>query len=341
MPVHRDLVVVGASAGGVEALSRLVAKLPGDLPATVLVVLHIPSAPSSSLPRILDRSGPLRATSAQDGEPLVPGRILVAPADHHLLVADGRVQLARGPRENGHRPAIDPLFRSAARWYGPRVIGVVLSGNLDDGSAGLLAIRGRGGVGVVQDPEDAYYASMPSNAIAVAGPDHIAPVDDLGALLERLVLERAPDEHLPVAEATEDLVTETRIAALDLDALHADDRPGRPAGLSCPDCTGALWEIEDGGLHRYRCRVGHAWSPSSLLAQQDHELEGALWAALRSLEDRAALARRMAASGRTQGRELSAVRFETQAAEDEARATLVRNLLVSWDGRAASPAPEA
>ncbi len=340
MPVQRDLVVVGASAGGVEALSRLVAKLPGDLPATVLVVLHIPSTPSSSLPRILDRSGPLPATAARDGEPLAPGRILVAPADRHLLVAEGRVRLARGPRENGHRPAVDPLFRSAARWYGPRVIGVVLSGNLDDGSAGLLAIRGRGGATVVQDPQDAHYASMPRNAIAAVEPDHVAPVDDLGALLERLVLEPLAEEALPVAEAGEDLVTETGIAALDLDALHGDERPGRPAGLSCPDCAGALWEVEEGELHRYRCRVGHAWSPSSLLAQQDHDLEGALWAALRSLEDRAALARRMAASGRAQGRDLSAVRFETQAAEDEARATLVRDLLVSWDDRAIARAAE-
>jgi len=329
VPQGRDVVVVGASSGGVEALSRFVAKLPADLPATVLVVLHVPAASSSALPRILGRSAALPAAHAVHGEPLAPGRILVAPPDLHLLVEDGRVRLSRGPRENGHRPAIDPLFRSAARWYGPRVIAVVLSGSLDDGSAGLVTVHGHGGVTLVQDPDDAISPGMPLSAIAALTPDHVLAVDEMWSLVERLVAQPVP--HTPVA-ASADLVAETRVAAMEIDALHRDDRPGQPAGLSCPDCAGALWEIEEGGLRRYRCRVGHAWSPDSLLAEQDNELESALWAALRSLEDKSALERRMAAGARAGGRQLSAARFEAQADEDEARAVLVRDLLVHGDG---------
>lgn len=331
----RDVVVVGASAGGVETLSRLIAKLPADLPATVLVVLHVSSSHTSALPHILERAGSLPAAHAEDGEELRHARIVVAPPDLHLLVMDGRVRLSRGPRENGHRPGIDPLLRSAARACGPRLIGVVLTGSLDDGSAGLLAVRARGGVTVVQDPEEAISPGMPRNAIAAAQPDHVLGVDAMGPLLERLVSE----EVAPAAEDVPDtLVAEVRAAAMEPSALHGDERPGHPAGLSCPDCAGTLWEIEDAGLVRYRCRVGHAWSPGSLLAEQAHELEGALWAALRSLEEKAALARRMAVSARATERSLSATRFEAQAAVDERRAELVRDLLVHGDGHSIAQA---
>lgn len=336
MPQGRDVVVVGASSGGVETLARFVAKLPVDLPATVLVVLHVPAV-HSSLPRILDRSGPLPAAHAVSGEPLVPGRILVAPPDQHLLIDDGRVRLSRGPRENGHRPAIDPLFRSAARWCGSRVIAVVLSGSLDDGSAGLITVRDHGGVTVVQDPDDAISPGMPLAALATLPPDHVVEVDEMGELVGRLAAE--PVDHTPVP-VSDDLVAETGVAALELGALHRDDRPGQPAGLSCPDCAGTLWEIDEGGLRRYRCRVGHAWSPDSLLVKQAVELEAALWAALRSLEEKAALERRLATRAQTGGRALSAARFDAQAFEDEASATLVRDLLSRGDGRETSRAPD-
>jgi two-component system chemotaxis response regulator CheB len=290
MPDH-GIVVVGASAGGVEALADLAASLPSNLPAAVFVVLHLPATGTSALPEILRRHGPLPAAHIKDGEPIQPGRIYVGPPDHHVLLRPGRVHLSRGPRENGYRPAIDPLFRSAAREYATRVIGLVLSGALDDGTAGLLAIKSRGGIAVVQDPADAVYPGMPSNALV-----HVE-VD-----MEGFSVEAFEGNH-----------------------------PGRPSGFSCPDCNGVLWQIRDGGLERYRCRVGHAWSPESLLTQQSEALEAALWVALRSLEERAALARRLAEPARRRGHSITATRFEEQAAEAQQAARLVRDLLLDPD----------
>ena len=186
-----DIVVVGASAGGVEALTNLVAALPADLPASLFVVLHVPATGTSTLPDILSRSGPLPASHAKDGEPIEQGRVYVAPPDHHLLLRDDHVHLARGPRENGHRPAVDPLFRSAAWEHSTRVVGVVLSGALDDGTAGLLAIKARGGVAVVQQPEDALYAGMPNNAIEHVEVDHVLPAAAIAGMLARLAAEPA------------------------------------------------------------------------------------------------------------------------------------------------------
>jgi two-component system, chemotaxis family, protein-glutamate methylesterase/glutaminase len=323
MPGH-DIVVVGASAGGVEALVSLTASLPADLPAAVFVVLHVPSTGSSALPGILSRSGPLRAGHVKDGEPIEHGRIYVAPPDHHLLIRTGHLHLARGPRENGHRPAVDPLFRSAAREYAPRVVGVVLSGALDDGTAGLVAIKSRGGVAVVQDPADALYPGMPGSAIQHVGVDHVVPVADMGALLARLGREPAGE---PSGPAPVEMKVEVDVEGFSLEAMEGE-HPGEPSGFSCPDCNGVLWGIEDGGLQRFRCRVGHAWSPESLLTRQSDALEAALWIALRSLEERAALARRLAAPARQRGHRITATRFEEQAAEAQHAAREVRNLLL-------------
>ena len=194
------IVVVGASAGGVEALAELAASLPSELSAAVFVVLHLPPTGTSALPEILHRHGPLPAAHVKDGEPIQPGRIYVAPPDHHVLLRTGHVHLSRGPRENGHRPAIDPLFRSAAREYATRVIGLVLSGALDDGTAGLLAIKSRGGIAVVQDPADALYPGMPSNALGHVPVDHVLPAASIGKLLARLIAASAePPSELPAA----------------------------------------------------------------------------------------------------------------------------------------------
>jgi two-component system, chemotaxis family, protein-glutamate methylesterase/glutaminase len=326
MPDH-GIVVVGASAGGVEALVDLAASLPSDLAAAVFVVLHLPATGTSALPEILRRHGPLPAAHVKDGEPIRPGHVYVAPPDHHVLLRTGHVHLSRGPRENGHRPAIDPLFRSAAREYATRVIGVVLSGALDDGTAGLLAIKSRGGIAAVQDPTDALYPGMPGNALEHVQVDHVVAVASMGKLLARLTADLA---ETPAGPAPTEMRVEVEMEGFSLEAFEGS-HPGRPSGFSCPDCHGVLWQIRDGGLERYRCRVGHAWSPESLLTQQSEALEAALWVALRSLEERAALARRLAEPARRRGHSITATRFEEQATEAQQAARLVRDLLTNRD----------
>ncbi|WP_432574983.1 chemotaxis protein CheB [Kineococcus sp. SYSU DK005] len=327
--VTRDVVVVGASAGGVEALRTLVAGLPADLPATVLVVLHVPPTGAGALASILDRAGPLPARAAVPGEPLPRGTVLVATPDRHLLLAGDHVVHSAGPRENGHRPAVDVLFRSAARAAGPRVVGVVLSGTLDDGSAGLVAVRSRGGVGVVQDPADALYTGMPVNAIGAADPEHVLPVAAIPALLDRLVREEVPAAR-PAAD--DEMGEEVAVARFDTDVIDSDDHPGEPSGYTCPDCSGALWRIDDHGLLRFRCRVGHAWTAESLHEQQSAEMDGALWVALRSLEERAALNRELARRAAEAGRSLSAGRFGERADETTEAAAVIRRLLTGRVG---------
>jgi two-component system chemotaxis response regulator CheB len=331
MPDH-DIVVVGASAGGVEALTNLVGSLPADLPASVFVVLHVPATGSSALPDILTRHGPLPASHARDGEPIEQRRIYVAPPDHHVLLRQGHVHLARGPRENGHRPAVDPLFRSAAREHATRVVGVVLSGALDDGTAGLLAIKSRGGVAIVQHPEEALYPGMPNNAVEHVDVDHVLPAAAIAGVLARLAAEPATESPGP---APDDMKVEVEVEGFTMQALESGN-PGRPSAFSCPDCNGVLWEIQDGGLVRFRCRVGHAWSPESLLTQQSEALEAALWVALRSLEERAALARRLAEPARRRGHRITATRFQEQAQEAQQAARLVRRLLLDRDSFAAA-----
>jgi two-component system chemotaxis response regulator CheB len=321
---RRDLVVVGASAGGVEALIRLVRDLPSDFPAAIFVVLHLPPGGKSHLPHILGRAGNLDTASAEDGEPIEAGRIYVGPPDCHLLVEDGHVQLGGGPKENGHRPAIDPLFRSAARFYGSRVIAVVLSGTLDDGTAGLRVVRASGGMTVVQDPDDALYPAMPLNAIAGARPEHVVPLADMPALLTNLT--RAPVEEDEMRDY-DDRKMESDYAILPPD-LPEGEPPGEPSGFTCPECGGALWELEEGELTRYRCRVGHAYSAASLLAEHSDALEAALWTGYRALEERAAMAKRLADRLSKRGQARTAQRFENQVSEAEAQARTLREVLL-------------
>jgi two-component system, chemotaxis family, protein-glutamate methylesterase/glutaminase len=333
----RDIITVGASAGGVEALGTLVAGLPGDLPASVFVTLHVPSHGGSSLPQILSKRGPLPAEHARDGQAIEPARIYVAPPDQHLLIHEGIVRLSRGPRENGVRPAIDALFRTAARWYGPRVVGVVLSGTLDDGAAGLLAIKERGGIAVVQDPDDALFPWMPRAAMDTVLVDHVLPAPGISELLGRLAVNDPARDGDGDGEVSKDMEIESAMAEFDLDAIQGDDRPGTPSGFACPDCAGVLWEIHDGEMVRYRCRVGHAWSPNSLLAEQTKSLEVALWTAFRALEERAALAGRTADRFRSKGREGAALRFEAQAKASRERSAVIRQVLVQKDLTAEMP----
>jgi two-component system chemotaxis response regulator CheB len=316
---------VGASAGGVEALQTLVRGLPADVPAAVFVVLHMSADAPSMLPQILNRAGPLPVAAAVDNEPIAPGRVYVAVPDHHLLIERGRVCLVRGPKENRSRPAVDPLFRSAARAYGSRVIGVVLTGALDDGTSGLQAVKGRGGLAVVQDPAEALYTGMPRSAMEHVAVDYCMPLAEIPALLARLAAEPAPDESAYPVPPNLDL--EVRIAELDMEAFDNGEVPGTPSVFACPECHGTLWEIQDGNLLRFRCRVGHAYSAESMLAEHDDGLETALWSALRALEESVALARRMAASARDRNHPRLVTRYEQKARDQEQHALLLRDLL--------------
>jgi two-component system chemotaxis response regulator CheB len=320
---RRDVVVVAASAGGIEALKAVLGGVPADLDAAVFVVLHMAARGGSALPAILDRAGPLNAVAAVEGEPLRAGRVYVCVADRHLLLHDGHVMVRGGPRENGYRPAADPLFRSAARYFGERVIGVVLSGSLSDGSAGLSAVRRQGGVGIVQDPDDAVYPDMPRHAIE-AGADHVVPAAEIGPLLGRLVKEPpSPNGDRP----SSDMIEEVAIME-DGPPGVGNDHPGRPSQWPCPDCNGVLWAVDDPDVLRFRCRVGHAWTGESLLEQQDTNVENALWMALRTLEDRAELSRTLAQRAGNFNRPISARRFQSEADEIGANISVLRRLLV-------------
>lgn len=327
----QQIVVVGASAGGVEACERLVRALPGDLQAPVLVVLHVPANAPSALPGILSRVGSLPAEHARDGAPLRNGAIYVARPDHHLLVAgDGTVRVTHGPRENGHRPAIDPLFRSAARYFGDRAVAVVLSGVLDDGSAGARVVKEAGGTVVVQDPEDALYAPMPAHAIAATEVDHVVPVADAGMLVGKIVAELAARRREGVPMDDGGIDDELTLTTMDQTDPSTGEQLAPASHYSCPDCHGVLNEIHDEGDEvRFRCRVGHAWSPVSLLAAQSDGLETALWTALRALEEKASLARRLAARARSGNAPHATRRFEEQAVDAQSGADTIRSLLAN------------
>ena len=334
--VGHDIIVVGASAGGVDALCQLLGDLSPDLPVAVFVVLHISPEGTSVLPNILNRcrqkryqDGSLRAAHAKDGEAIEHGRIYVAPPNQHLLLKDGYIRLARGPKENSHRPAVDPLFRTAAQVYGRRVVGVVLSGTLDDGTAGLAAVKQQGGVAVVQDPDEALYSGMPTSAIENVDVDHILQVSDIVTILTHLAYKPVESGEKSVSR---DMKMESDMAELELTAMQSSDCPGTPSAFACPECAGVLWELDEGGVLRFRCRTGHAYSVGSLLAEQTEAQEAAMWSALRALEEKASLTERMAIQARDRNQTFSANHFEKQAVDLRQRATLVRQLLLKGEG---------
>lgn len=291
-PLNCDMVVIGASAGGVDALRRLAASLPGNYRGSLFIVLHTPSDGPSLLPGILARAGPLPVQRADHGTPIRAGHIYVAPPDRHLLVERGRLDVVRGPRENRHRPAIDPLFRSAAWAYGPRVVGVVLTGQQDDGTAGLWAVKSCGGTTVVQDPDEAEYPSMPTNALMHNRIDHRVRLAELPALLCRLA-DTPVDPGAWSLPTPPGLREEIGFAKMDED-LRTATRLGRPTPFTCPSCHGALWELDEGGHLRYRCHTGHAFSQDSMVSEQGIAMEESLYIALRTVEERAAVLRRLA-----------------------------------------------
>ena len=324
MPGH-DIIAIGASSGGIEALGEVVAGLPEDLPAAVFVVVHIPPRSISVLPDILNRAGQLTAAHAKDNEKIKPGRIYIARPDFHMLISDGAIRLVRGPKENNTRPAIDPTFRTVARAYGPRAVGVVLSGALDDGAAGLLAIKRRGGIAVVQDPQDALFPDMPQNAIAAVKVDHIAPKSEIAALLARLAREPAMETG---EEVSDEMEKETEIEAM---AITSDDeKPGEPSVYGCPECGGVLWELNDGEMLRFRCRVGHGYTAEGLVSEQSEQLDLALWSAYRTLQENASLARRlMERAKKNATNQMVIKRFEQRERDATEQAEIIKKLLQS------------
>lgn len=318
---RRDIIVIGASAGGLQPLQRILAELPADLKAAVFVVLHIGAA--SHLAAVLGRFSALPVVRAASGEPIVFGQVHVAVPGFHMLLHDAHLLLRRGPKENLARPAIDPLFRSAACTFGARVIGVVLSGALNDGSAGLRAIKQCGGIAVVQHPADAAVADMPLSAQRHAAVDYLVPADEIAPLLARLAGEPAGvTPPIPL-----EIRVETAIAAQELSGMRAEDELGRPSRFTCPECHGTLWEIDDGSLLRYRCHVGHAFTAEAMLAAQATKAEEMLWSLMRAHQERAALARRMAAQERAGSHMALAEQLERRAREYDDDAQVVRELL--------------
>jgi two-component system, chemotaxis family, protein-glutamate methylesterase/glutaminase len=321
------VVVAGASAGGVEALVALVRSLPADFPHAVLVILHVAPAGTSVLPAILARACSLPVASPADGEALRPGHVYVAPPDRHLVLEGSHLRLSQAPRENGHRPAIDPTMRSAAEAYEGAAIGIVLSGARDDGTAGMMAIKARRGIALVQDPDEALYPAMPLSAIAHVTPDAVLPVAQMAAW----ILEQGPGTDGPTKGETgmNDNSGDRRLAAVEA----GDDRAPRSATgkgtrYTCPDCGGVLFERHEGHLERFECSVGHIFSIESLSSAQAEALESALWAAVRSLEDRATLLQRLAGRARGNGNARSAATFDRQAADALDRAGTIRDAIL-------------
>lgn len=331
MPEHkRDIIVAGASMGGVESFRKLAGQLPASFPGTLFIVQHISPEAPGMLPQILARSGALPTRSAEHDRPFLPGHIYVAPPDHHLLLRGERMFLSRGPKENRTRPAIDPLFRTAAIHCTTRVVGVLLSGYLDDGVAGLTAIKRCGGVAVVQDPDDTLYPHMPRNALSAGAVDHCLPLAQMGTLLRSLAREPAPPPH-PIPD---DLRLEARFSE-DLMSEAETWQIGTPSTLACPDCGGPLWEIQNDALVRYRCSVGHAFTAGNLLESQGEAVERALWVALRTLEERARMLDKMAEDTRRRG--FTHGRFDENARESLAHAEQIRGLLMSLNNVGDSP----
>jgi len=322
---HRYIIVIGASAGGIAALNEVMRGLPAGFPAAIFVVVHTSPDNPGVLPQILRRAGPMTVEFARDRESIKLGRVYVAPPDHHLLLKSDHVRVVRGPKENGFRPAVDPLFRTAANIHGDRVIGVVLSGGLNDGTLGLSNIVDAGGVALVQDPQDALIPSMPLSAIQNVEVHRVLPATDIAAALIDLVGDGVSPgtPSMPIQSDSEE---DPDIAETG-DSLQIHTPPGQPAPYTCPECGGALWENDAAKLLRFRCHVGHSYTAEILASEQEHNLEMVLWTALRALEENAALCRRMAERTENSGFMDLGRRYREDADQGERRADLLRKLL--------------
>ncbi|MGH7192035.1 MAG: chemotaxis protein CheB [Candidatus Saccharimonadales bacterium] len=349
-----ELIVIGGSAGALKPVLELVRALPDTLPAAVCVVIHTPPESPGRLPEIVQRATTLPCKYPNDEEIIRPGHIYLAPVDRHLLIETGRLRVTGGPRENGFRPAVDPLFRTAARAYGPQVVGVVLSGSLDDGSYGLAVIKQAGGLAIVQDPDDAVMPGMPRGALRTVEADHVAKAAELGPLIVRLC--QPPVATLPTAATSpagsHEFHPSIAGAAMPADARLPDPAergtdlteaspPGDLTPLTCPECGGSLWQDERAQQVRFNCHVGHAFSADSLLEYHSRAVEGAMWTALRVLEEHAALQKRMADRARHQSFLGAAEQFERRSEETRRQAQSLRGVLLSRPRQTADQVQEA
>ena len=323
--MHVDrIVVIGASSGGIDALRAFVAALPADFPTPIAIVMHTSPQSPGILDQILGRAGTLTAVMASNGERVRPGRIYVAPPDLHLIIEPGTLRLTKGPKENRFRPAIDPLFRSAAQVYGPAATGVVLTGNLDDGTAGLWAIKQLGGISIVQDPSDAQFPDMPRSALTHCAPDYVVPIAGLAPLL--VALSERPVEERPM-RPPEHVDFEVKIAA-EHNALDAGlQKIGAPSSFACPDCHGVLLELKDGDRARFRCHTGHAYSLESLVASLFEGIEQSLWTSTRSLEEGVILLRRVAGHLQTSHKPADATELLKRADELREQSDAIRRFI--------------
>ena len=321
---NRDIIVIGGSAGATQPLKQILGRLPADLPAAIFVVLHIPAQGIGILSTVASNAGPLPVRQAKNGMKIEPGQIYLAAPDHHLLLSGDHIFLGRGPRENLVRPAIDALFRSAALYHGPRVIGVLLSGLLSDGAAGLNAIKRCGGMTVVQDPMDAISDEMPRRAMEATTIDLCVPGATMGDVLSELVKEQAgvPLPIPPEIRLEVEIAAGERIGSDNLISV-AD-----PVALTCPACGGVLSEVKEGRPMRFRCQVGHAFTADVLAKEQEGRVDEALRVALRIIEERAELVHRMAADGRRSGRPAVAEMYEARAAEYREYADMIRRVVL-------------
>jgi two-component system, chemotaxis family, protein-glutamate methylesterase/glutaminase len=325
----KDIIVIGASAGGIEPIRTILGGLPADFPGSVFIVVHTSANSPGVLDMIFDKAGKLPALTVDAGERIAPGKVYVARSDHHLIIEPGRVLLTRGPKENRFRPAIDPLFRSAAQTYGPRVVGIILSGGLDDGTSGLWTIKQLGGTTIVQDPREAWSPSMPQSAMQYVRVDHILRADEIAPLLVRLASTPADAQEGAVV-VPDEVNIEVNIAREDKAKDAGVFQLGEPSKYACPECHGVLLEMRDRTPVRFRCHTGHAYTLESLLSEMDEMIEDSLWSAIRALEERAMLVRQAAEHARDahtdDPRNLIALADETQR-----RADLVRQAVITDD----------
>lgn len=292
---RRNIIVIGGSAGSLSVLKILASQLPIDFPAAVFIVWHLQADSPGVLPEVLARCGSLPAKNATDGERLKMGQIYVAPPDHHMLVDPDQVRVTKGPKENRFRPAVDPLFRSAAVSFGSGVIGVILSGGLDDGTSGLSTVKEYGGTSVVQDPNDAESSSMPESALNNVNVDYCVLGEELGNLLIRLVAEEAMEvPEVSLNNNNHKTEIEIRIAAEENAFEMGINELGEASNFSCPDCHGVMRRLKQGNILRFRCHTGHAYSSETLLATLSESVETSLWSTVRAMEEAVMLLDHMA-----------------------------------------------